>query len=155
MSYVLNTTEEFIKALYRNINVTEPQHLQPAEIVERLSLSVAYLPVRSTRVDNHIFLDIRLSTKEQWQEFGHELCHALWHHDNQFHLTRSYIDYQETQAKKFSYYACVPTCMLMKLDLSNDFQEAIRKISRTFNVTSEFAQKRLELHINKMYQSMY
>lgn len=153
MSYVFSSTEEYIKELYDSIGILQPQHLRPELIAKPLNLSIAYLPVRSWRVDDYIFLDNRLTVDEQWQEFGHELCHALWHQDNQYHLTKSYIEYQENQANHFAFFVCIPTQMLLEMPLPDDMRSATHRICTTFNVTPAFAQKRLELHLNKMYQS--
>lgn len=153
MSYTFSSTEEYIKNMYEAIGVFTPNQLHPERISEHLNISIAYLPVRSWRVDDYIFLDNRLDASEQWQEFGHELCHALWHQDNQYHLTKPYIQYQESQANHFAYYACVPTQMLLEIPLPDDMRSAVHRICTTFNVTPVFAQKRLELYLNKMYQS--
>lgn len=155
MSYTYNHTEEFVKNMYEEIDVRTPEDLKKGVIARRLGLTVNRVPASSMRINKNIYLDSRISEPVSWQQFGHELCHALWHQDNQLHLSQDFIDLQEYQANLFAYYACVPTTMLMELDLPETLREAVHKVVTTFNVTSEFAQKRLELHTNKLYQESY
>lgn len=151
MAYTYNNTEEYTGKLLKSHGILTPSQLTPELIAEALNINLGYLPVRSWRVDDYIILDSRLPSTVQWEEFGHELCHALWHPDNQFHLTKSYIEYQENQADNFAYFACVPTFMLLEMELPESACEAVREIAKTFNVTPEFATKRLEFHMNKLY----
>lgn len=153
LSYTYTHADDYVKRLYENINIERPSQLCADTITQRLGMSTVYLPVEATRVGKVIYLDERLPQTIQWQQFGHELCHVLWHQDNQLHLAQSFIDLQENQANNFAYYACVPTPMLMDMELPETLREAVHKVSATFNVTPEFAQKRLEFHINKLYQS--
>lgn len=153
MSYPLTTADEYVKNLYETISIYEPAQLSEEVIAHRLGKSVVYLPVDCTRIGNVLYLDNRLPQKERWQLFGHELCHVLWHNDNQLHLSQSFIDMQERDANNFAYYACVPSAMLLEMTLPDTMQEAVHRIATTFNVTLAFAQKRLEMHISKLYQS--
>lgn len=153
MAYPLTTADDFVTKLYKTININDPTQLREEIIAERLNKSIVYLPVDCMRIGNVLYLDERLPQEERWQVFGHELCHALWHNDNQLHLAQSFIDMQERDANHFAYYACVPTAMLLAMSLPSTVREAVSMLSEAFNVTPLFAQKRLEMHINKMYQS--
>lgn len=153
MSYTYTTADDYVKNLYQTIGISRPAQLCADTIAQRLGMKTVYLPVDATRIGEVIYLDERLPQKIQFQQFGHELCHVLWHPDNQLHLTQAFIDMQENQANNFAYYACIPTPMLMEMELPETLREAVHKVSDMFNVTAEFAQKRLEMHINKMYQS--
>lgn len=151
-NYVFHTADETIKKLYASINVTLARQLCPSAIAERMNIELAFLPVASMRINKNIYLDSRLSTVEQWEQFGHELCHVLWHPDNQLHITQSFIDMQERQANNFALYACIPTSMLMEMEMPKERSHAIHRMMETFNVSKPFAERRLDLHIEKMYQ---
>lgn len=153
LKYVYTHADDYVKKLYETINIECPSQLCADTITRRLGMSTVYLPVEATRVGKVIYLDERLPQTIQWQQFGHELCHVLWHQDNQLHLAQSFIDLQENQANNFAYYACIPTPMLMGMELPETFGEAVHRVSTTFKVTPEFASKRLEFHLSKMYQS--
>ena len=154
-NYVFHTADETVKKIYSSINLSHPDHLSPILIAESLNIELAYLPVNSMRINRNIYLDDRLSTEEQWEQFGHELCHVLWHPDNQLHLTQSFIDMQERQANNFALYACIPTDMLMRMEMPPDRCHAIHRMMETFHVTRPFAERRLDLHIEKMNQLTY
>ena len=81
---------------------------------------------------------------EQWQDFGHELCHVLWHTGNQLVMPPLYRDYQEWKAFNFGMHVCVPTFMLDDMNFPRDFGGAVSLIQETFNVTYDFAEMRLE-----------
>ncbi|WP_411810215.1 ImmA/IrrE family metallo-endopeptidase [Bacillus altitudinis] len=46
-------------------------------------MKVEFLNISSRYYAGTIIIDNRLSPQEQWQNFGHELCHALRHEGNQ------------------------------------------------------------------------
>lgn len=153
--YVFHNADATIKNLYASINVTLARQLCPTAIAECLNISLAFLPVNSMRINKSIYLDSRLSTELQWEQFGHELCHVLWHPDNQLHITQSFIDMQERQANNFALYACIPTSMLMEMEMPEERCHAIHRMMETFNVSKPFAERRLDLHIEKMNQLTY
>lgn len=153
--YVFYTADDTVRKIYASNDILHISQLSPVTIAERLNIALAYLPVKSMRINTNIYLDSRLSTELQWEQFGHELCHVLWHPDNQLHLTQSFIDMQERQANNFALYACIPTDMLMKMEMPNERCSAIRKMMQLFNVSKEFAERRLDLHIEKMNQLTY
>ena len=155
MNYSRTHADDTIKKLYESIGINRPPLIAPDIIAYRLGLELAYLPVDSLRINNRIYLDSRLSTEIQQQQFGHELCHVLWHQDNQLKLEQSFIDMQERQADNFALYACIPTDMLLSMPLPSTECEAVSVLTETFNVTPEFALKRLKLHLSKMYQTTY
>lgn len=154
-NYVFHTADETVKKLYASINVTLARQLCPMDISESLGIDLAFLPVSSMRINKSIYIDSRLSTEGRWEQFGHELCHVLWHPDNQLHLTQSFIDMQERQANNFALFACIPTNMLMDMDMPNERRPAIHRMMQTFNVSRPFAERRLDLHIEKMNQLTY
>ncbi|MBU8639767.1 ImmA/IrrE family metallo-endopeptidase [Bacillus pumilus] len=74
-------------------NITNPSELDLLDIAYRSNLKVEFLNISSRYYAGTIIIDNRLSPQEQWQDFGHELCHALRHEENQLimpHCLESY-----------------------------------------------------------------
>jgi hypothetical protein len=118
-------------------------------IASRLGATIIYLPYESVTVHDLILIDDRLTKSEQWQDFGHELCHIEWHDGNQRVLPSSYSEYREWKAYNFAYHACVPTFMLDRMILPRSEVKAIYMIQKTFNVDYDFAKKRLDQYMSK------
>lgn len=140
-----NTThlDDWIEAFYHQINIKNPSELDLLDIAYRSNLKVEFLNISSRYYAGTIIIDNRLSPQEQWQDFGHELCHALRHEGNQLIMPPLFRELQEMQAKRFAYKFCIPTFMLrhLKININNPLYE----ISSTFNVTYMFAKKRIGL----------
>lgn len=145
--------EDYIYDLYKSIGITTPEQLDMLQIARKLGVEIIY---RKTifRFENEIIL-VPGTTKEEWMDFGHELCHYLRHCGNQANLHPLFIELQEWQAENFTMHFCVPTFMLRKLKLPYNRQAAIYLISSTFNVDLAFAEKRLNRYINKLYSGGY
>jgi Zn-dependent peptidase ImmA (M78 family) len=146
-NYQFTPLEDDIKKMYQSLGIMEPYQLDMMDIAEKLDIWVCYKKMGSKAVDDDglftMFLDIRLSPSDQWQEFGHELCHLLRQAGNQLVLKDSFVRFQETKAENFSYEFCVPSFMLLNLSLPQQRSEAVQFVSETFNVTLDFADKRL------------
>ncbi|MFJ8064855.1 ImmA/IrrE family metallo-endopeptidase [Psychrobacillus sp. NPDC096426] len=153
MGYTYNLMEEYVKKMYNSIGIYWPHQLDMESIAARLGTTLVYLPYGSMTVGNAILIDDRLTECEQWQDFGHELCHIEWHDGNQRVLPSSYLQYQEWKASNFAYHACVPTFMLERIDLPTNHRKAIWMIQETFHVEREFAETRLHQYVNncKLY----
>ena len=148
MTFIYTHLEEYIKNLYTSINITTPKQLDPRIIAPKLGMSLLYLPFDSMNSGNMISIDSRLLSEEQWQDFCHELGHAILHSGNQVKSRSLFREYQEYKANNFALQACVPTFMLKKIELPVDEEKAIKKIQLLFNVEHEFAQKRLNHYLN-------
>lgn len=86
------------------------------------------------------------STKQQqWQKFGHEVCHYLIHCGQQLNMYYLFRDLQENQANYFAYHFCIPTFMLEDLK-----EVTVYEVMNLFNVEYEFAFKRLEMYERKI-----
>lgn len=147
MEYQYNLLEDYIQKFYEKLNIHHPHQLNIESISKKLELVVYYIPHKSMCIAGNMFIDIHKSPQEQWQSFGHELCHALWHSGNQSLIHKLFRDYQEIKANNFALHVCIPTFMLQRLDLPNDDQLAINLIMKTFNVGNKFAEKRLRQHV--------
>ncbi|KAA6482209.1 ImmA/IrrE family metallo-endopeptidase [Bacillus swezeyi] len=135
--------EDWIEAFYKEMKISNPHELDLLDISHRIGLKVEFLNIGSRYYDGMIILDNRLSPQEQWQDFGHELCHALRHEGNQLTMSPLFAELQEMQAKVFAYKFCVPDFMLKKLAFPETKKELARMIAPVFKVTYEFALKRL------------
>lgn len=151
MANTYNHLEEYVTQLLNRIDIYHPHQLNIENIYPRLGLEIHYLPYDSMFVAGHMFLDSRQSDAEQWQDFGHELCHALWHAGDQALIPLSMREYQEWKAENFAQHLCVPSFMLDAVDLPAYERQAVWMITEKFGVEREFAEKRLEQYIRNAY----
>lgn len=150
MKRTYNHLEEYIRRLLQGIDIYHPHQLNIENVSTRLGLSVHYLGIDSMFLAGHIFLDSRKAEKSQWQDFGHELCHARWHEGDQALIGVMMREYQEWKADNFALHLCIPTFMLQNLNLPSDERRTVWMIQETFGVEKEFAEKRL-MHYLKNY----
>lgn len=150
-----NRLEDTIKNVYLKIDVTDVLHLDFELIAARLGFSVMYIQGISKYIGSIKTFCIKksLSPEEQWQDFGHELCHALWHAGSQLNMPIDWRLFQEWQAKSFAYEACIPRFLLEKELAKNPFTDPVVLIAEQFGVTSAFAEKRFLLHVSRMTQN--
>ncbi|WP_342505909.1 ImmA/IrrE family metallo-endopeptidase [Sporosarcina sp. FSL K6-2383] len=134
--------EDYIYDLYKSIGITKPSEMNMLLIAKELNVEIVYKE-NSFRFDNEIIL-VRGTAREEWMEFGHEICHFLRHSGNQLNMHPLFMRLQEWQAESFMYHFCVPTFMLRDLDLPRNRKKAIWEIQKAFNVSYEFAEIRLE-----------
>ncbi|WP_338712106.1 ImmA/IrrE family metallo-endopeptidase [Bacillus pumilus] len=142
-----NTThlDDWIEAFYHQINIKNPSELDLLDIAYRSNLKVEFLNISSRYYAGTIIIDNRLSPQEQWQDFGHELCHALRHEGNQLIMPPLFRELQEMQAKRFAYKFCIPTFMLKNIKFTPE-NYLIKDISTIFRVTQPFVVNRLKLN---------
>ncbi|MCM3663488.1 ImmA/IrrE family metallo-endopeptidase [Mesobacillus subterraneus] len=153
MNYNTTLLEDWIENFYINLGIFHPHQIDLHSIAYRLGYSVTYRNISSRFYETEIIIDERISPQEQWQEFAHELCHAERHAGNQLVMPKSFLELQEFQANLFAYHFCVPTFMLLRLQLPENTKQAIYFISNTFFVTLEFAEYRLNLYWNRINSS--
>ncbi len=147
-NYQTTPLEDYIEQLYQHLGITIPEEINMHDIAKRLGIYL-HIDVWESRAVEHpitkskrIIINQELTDQERWQDFGHELCHLLRQSGNQLTLSKSYIQLQEAKANNFAYHFCVPTFILLKLDVPYTKDEFIHLISRTFNVTLQFAKER-------------
>lgn len=151
MANTYNHLEEYVMQLLNRIDIYHPHQLNVENIYPRLRLSIHYIPHDAMFVAGNMFLDSRKSEAVQWQDFGHELCHALWHAGDQALIPLSMREYQEWKAENFAQNLCVPSFMLRNMELPAYERQAVWMIMEKFNVTREFAEKRLHQYIQNTY----
>lgn len=139
--------EDDIFELFTSIGITNPSDLKMRDIAARLGVEISYR--RDWFSYKNDVVIVRGSPQEEWQSFGHEICHHLRHCGNQLVLNPLFVDLQEMQAEYFSLHFCVPTFMLEQIELSKYKKENIYLISQAFNVDYQFAEKRLDIYLNK------
>ncbi|NGP45734.1 ImmA/IrrE family metallo-endopeptidase [Bacillaceae bacterium SIJ1] len=150
MYYTTSHLEDFVKALYDEMNIKTPDQLDARMIAYILGLRLVFEPHDSAFYFNTIWIDSRLSEADRWEKLGHELGHALRHAGNQMVMPKSWVDYQELDANRFAFHFCVPTFMLREVRLPYSLDEAIAIVAKTFNVTPGFAAKRLAHYEQKL-----
>lgn len=151
MKYQTTLLEDWIENFYTNIGIFHPQKLDLHTVANRMGYSVTYRDISSRFYENEVIIDERLGPQEQWQEFGHEVCHLERHAGNQLVMPPPFLEFQEYQAKLFAYHFCAPTFMLLRQELPKERKQAIYFIANTFFVTLEFAEHRLSLFWNRIH----
>jgi Zn-dependent peptidase ImmA (M78 family) len=164
LEYTYTPLEDFVKNLYQKLSILEPKEINMKGIAEQLNIQLYFYDDGSTAVEvdgiQRIFIDERLSKAQQWQDFGHELCHSIRHSGNQLLMSEddlhlSFMRLQENQAENFMYHFCVPTFMLLNYKISNflDVKAGIPFVVKNFNVTEQFAEERLNRYKRQLLQS--
>ncbi|MGV7012046.1 ImmA/IrrE family metallo-endopeptidase [Bacillus velezensis] len=155
MSIQLSYLEEEVKKIYCKLNIETPEDIDLERIAAAFRIWLHYEQRESCMFqingDYSVVLDARASPQEQWQDFVHELGHVIKHCGNQFNMNRMFRQLQEYQANSFMYHFCVPTFMLEKISLPRMKSEVIKLIGDTFNVTYQFAAKRLDMYTRKQF----
>lgn len=145
----MNRTEKSIMKFYQSINIDDPLLLSVEIVTEHLSIDLIYWNETSSMAqlnDRYIvFINESLTMQQQWQEFGHEMCHYFNDKGNRNLLNSSFIYYCEFKADYFAYHFCVPTFMLQNIK-GVDVYDVVNK----FNVEFDFALRRLEMYHNKI-----
>ena len=161
MNYTLTQLEEDIESLYKLLHIQYPYEIDMLSIANDLNIWIHYCDKESDIFKNplnglySIFIDERLSVQEQWQDFGHELAHAIKHVGNQDEMRFMFRTLQENQANSFMYHFCIPTFMLLNLNICNysNIEDGVPFVSKTFNVTEDFARERLQMFQRQMFQA--
>lgn len=145
----MGKTELYIYNFLKSLSIYCPDQLNIENISRKSKIEVQYWDCSSESVHykGHkiILLNNNLTYQQQWQEFGHELCHVLWHAGRQENISDSFCSYQEGQADNFAYHLCIPTFMLCRLKGVSTYE-----VMNLFNVEYGFASKRLEMYRNKI-----
>lgn len=146
--YHITPLEQWVEDLYAQYEITTPAQLCMTHLAAKLRIWVYTMDMNSMAVENNgqfsINVDRRLSPKEQWEDFLHELCHVLRHAGNQMVMPDRYVDWQEQDASAFQLYAALPLSMLRKLPLPEHKNEMIAYLSEEFQVTFRLAKARID-----------
>lgn len=160
MLYTYTQLEDYIKNLYTYLDINDPNDIDMSDIACKLDIRLKFWDEKSEANficgKFYIWLNKFLSKQESWEEFGHELCHVLTHEGHQSYMKKEFLQYQEIKAENFSLHFCVPTFMLLKYEIANyyNLKEGILFITKLFNVTEDFAKKRLIHFQNQVQQAI-
>jgi len=148
-NYQLTPLEKWVQDLYFQIGVVSTAQLNINYIASTLNIWYYELNMSSKVIDSgaglySICIDKRLSPQRQWQDFLHELCHALRHYGDQVDMPDLLIDWQEWDADTFMIYASMPFFLIRDLELPKTRNEIIPYLASQFGVTKQLAAKRLE-----------
>ncbi|WP_025027764.1 ImmA/IrrE family metallo-endopeptidase [Caldalkalibacillus mannanilyticus] len=154
-----NTTllEDYIQNLYQELGIHSPCQIDMYDIAEKLNIWIYFMDMGSKAIYRgemkSMLIDQRLSPPEQWQDFGHELCHLIRQAGVQTYMPESILYFQETKADHFMYEFCVPSFMLIDCSLPDQRTAALQYVAETFNVTKKFAELRLKQIEKRMFAS--
>ncbi|KAB2377095.1 MULTISPECIES: ImmA/IrrE family metallo-endopeptidase [Bacillus] len=155
--YYTTHIEDYMKKLYHSFSIFVPEQIDMMTIAQKLNIWVHFAPFGSRAIcrDNlpSIIIDNRNTIYQQWEDFGHELCHVLFHVGNQLYVPKLFLDYQEAKANNFMLQFCIPTFMLRTLDFPETRKEAIQLIAKTFNVSLHTAERRFIHYENQLLTS--
>ncbi|MBP1917221.1 Zn-dependent peptidase ImmA (M78 family) [Lederbergia galactosidilyticus] len=159
MGFIMTDLEVDIMNLFLDMDIHKPQDIDIWKVAKELDIWIHYYEDESkvTKFNGsyYILLNNELSPQEEYQDFAHELGHAIRHVGNQHKLRHAFRKLQEHQANNFMYQFCVPTFMLQEYEIANYYnvEDGIPIIAKDFNVTKEFARKRLIQFRNKIQQA--
>ncbi len=155
MNYQSTLLEDWIKEFYYRLDIYHPHQLNFLDISARLGLHIHFNDFSSRIYRGEILIDERLSAFEQWEDFGHELCHLMRQAGNQLIMSDEFLKIQESKAVNFALHFCIPTFMLLNYEISNylNIKDGIHFVVEKFKVTEEFAKKRLIHFRNQMHLS--
>lgn len=149
--------EDYIENFLHSLSIFVPEQLNMTLIAQKLNIWLHFAPFGSRAIFRDdlptIIIDNRNTAYQQWEDFGHELCHLLFHVGNQLCMPKLFLDYQEAKANNFMLHFCIPTFMLRKLDFPETRMESIYLIAKTFNVTFHIAEQRLLHYENQLLAS--
>ncbi|PHB61126.1 ImmA/IrrE family metallo-endopeptidase [Bacillus wiedmannii] len=155
--YTTTIIEDYIEKLYHSLSIFVPEQIDMITIAKKLNIWLHFAPFGSRAICRNnlpsIVIDNRNTPYQQWEDFGHELCHALFHVGNQLLVSKLFLDYQEAKANNFMLHFCIPTFMLNILDFPETRKESIHLIAKSFNVSFQTAQKRLVHYENQLLAS--
>lgn len=156
---IYSNLEDFVEKIYQELGILTPKEIDMYAISRGLNIKLRFWDETSEATESNgsywIFINETLTPQDQWQDFAHELCHVLQHEGYQQKMSMSFVLYQEVKADNFMYQFCVPTFMLEDYKIANYYnvEDGIPIIARDFNVTEEFARKRLIQFRNKIQQA--
>lgn len=146
--YQTTPLEQWVEALYDQHGISTPAQLSMTNLAAKLHIWIYTMDMSSMAIEKDglfsINVDRRLSVKEQWEDFLHELCHVLRHSGNQMIMPDRYVGWQEQDASAFQLYAAIPLPMLKKLSLPEQKNEMIAFLTEEFQVTYRLAKERIE-----------
>ncbi|OCT11004.1 hypothetical protein A8709_04690 [Paenibacillus pectinilyticus] len=146
--YQATPLEQWVEALYLQHDIASPAQLSMTNLAAKLHIWIYTMDMNSMAIEKNglfsINVDRRLSAKEQWEDFLHELCHVLRHSGNQMVMPDRYVDWQEQDASAFQLYAAMPVSMLKKLSLPEQKNEMVTFLAEEFQVTYRLASERIE-----------
>ena len=157
--YSLTPFEQWAEQLWRQAGIREVGQLTIDEVAARLGVWVHYMSETSQALEymgmRSILVDKRLSEREQWEAFLHELCHVLRHAGNQTLMPRSFCEGQEAEANRFVLYAAIPAFMLAGLKMPDRLDEAADWLAERFGVTPRLALRRLEQIQRRIFERVF
>jgi Zn-dependent peptidase ImmA (M78 family) len=154
--YYKTDLEDYVESLYHFLDLYQLDGELMNDIAMKLNIELIHSQFSSQAVRMNGRLTINLNLKleryeDQWETFGHELCHVLNDVGNQSALPTQLRQLRERKARNFALHFCIPTFMLDKLSWPDG--NAIPYVAEKFHVTIPFATERLDQYRNRVMQS--
>lgn len=137
--------ESWIVERYQKLGILTPDDLNEKQICKIYQIHYKRaLEAHSLSIGQFKLITVKetSTTKEQREQFYHELCHLLRHTGRQIMMPKAFRELQERDAKHFTRYAAIPFYMLKKFDLNDP--DIIKIMSDRFKVTEELCHERLQ-----------
>ncbi|SFC53112.1 ImmA/IrrE family metallo-endopeptidase [Bacillus sp. UNCCL81] len=142
--------EDYVSTLYKKTGILTPDDIDIKKISLKLNILLTFTELESFMTNifqlTCINIDSRLSEYEQREAYFHELCHALRHVGNQMNLPKSFLDYQEWDAQRFTLYASMPYHMVKTRHWDNP-----SALQRVFKVPYHLCEKRFNQLANRYH----
>lgn len=157
--YTFTHLEDYVKNLYSYLAINYHYEINMNEIANKLNIKLRFWDEKSEatyyRGKFIIYINETISIQEQWQEFSHELGHVFRHEGCQLSMSYEFRQFQESEANNFAYHFCIPTFMLLNYEIANyvNIKDGVPFVSKTFNVTDDFALERLRQFKRKIQQA--
>lgn len=146
------SSEHAVHDLYSYLNIRYPDEIDLDLVAEACHIEVIRETGRSrtmTHPDRSgwmlVQVDASLPGTEQRERLAHEIFHCLIHAGGQLQLPISFVELQESQAHAGAAHLLMPLWMLKSLFLPSNREGLIHYLADTFNVTLNFANRRVEL----------
>ncbi|MGC4378807.1 ImmA/IrrE family metallo-endopeptidase [Fictibacillus sp. Mic-4] len=146
LSYRPTPLESWVSEKYKRMKMVLPSDLSETRIAMVYDIYLFYKPIKSKAYENGRFksitIDSRLDRQLQREQFYHEWCHILRHTSNPKYLPKSFIDWQEWDARNFTRYAAIPYHMVSLYNLWDP--HLIDHWQEDYKVTRELCHERIQ-----------
>ncbi|MED0672682.1 ImmA/IrrE family metallo-endopeptidase [Aneurinibacillus aneurinilyticus] len=153
--YNQGPTEQWIEQLYKQNGILTSRDLSIQNLTKVFSIFLfpTHGPTKGSEQDGiRIILVTKGLDKFQFkQRFFHELCHILRHEGNEFMMPKTWREFLEMDAKRFTNLAMMPFFMLKELEVHEWHPVHLATI---FDVSYEYACDRLN-YIQNRIQANY
>jgi predicted transcriptional regulator len=150
--------EERVYLLLKYHEIGKPGQIDLVDLCKSYHIEVVFADGRSRTYPHpkkpgwHVIqVNNRMREEDQRVRIAHELGHLFLHEGVQTDACHPLINLQEYQVGHFVEHLLMPFYMFEDLDYHMSRYDAPLYLSRLFNVPHEFAKKRFERFLNRLY----